>query len=120
MDVYFRNESGVGVTILVAFFDPNACIEGPNDERWHLKGWYNLAPGATEYIFSTPNSTFYFYAQDTEGVGKRWTGQDKYAYLVAGIPADQCINIRPPGAEVFGLMEKDGGEVSTYTETLNP
>ena len=50
MKVAFKNDAGVELGVLAAFYDPNACH---GSGYWHVRGWYVLEPGETKTAFYT-------------------------------------------------------------------
>lgn len=119
MDVIFNNESGSEIQIIVVFKDQSCS--GGNDQQWHAMGWYTLEQNMPQTLFSTNSTTFYYYAEDTQGLGRRWGGTAKFVYIRRGEIINQCISIRPPGSETIGLFERDAnlGLTDTFTETLS-
>lgn len=113
MDVYVDNKSGARIQVVYVYFDP-----GCPGEPWHVEGWRDIAPSQNEYMFSTQNTNFYLYAEDIEGLGYKWSGQDKFAYIRRNEVLNQCINIQAPGSEAIGLIEYVTGGVPAYTVNL--
>jgi hypothetical protein len=114
MNVVLKNDAGVGLNVIVAFYDPNVC-HSTYKNNWHVKGWVSLAPGESKEVFTTKIDHFYYYAEDTVGAGKIWRGT-KIAHIIRGPPIDQCINIVPQGSETIGLARANtNGLHDTYT-----
>jgi len=118
MDVFFQNRSGARVQTIIANYDPDTCM-GNSDQRWRVRAWMTLEPGESKLAFSTTSTTFYYYAEDAVGLGRKWVGRDKLAYIVRGPEIDQCIKIMPLGAQVFGLIEVNTGELlQSFTQNI--
>jgi hypothetical protein len=116
MNIHFRNGSASGIQIVYARFEPSICA-GNGD--WLVVGWYDLDPGNEVFAFSTTGTTFFYYAEDSEGRGLRWEGQDKFANIIYQ-RFEHCINIVPPGSTSVGMRLYDTGQlVDDFTLTLD-
>lgn len=61
------NQSGRNATVAVSYVEVGAS-------SFTNRGWYDVAAGACRELVTTDNATFYFYADATDGSGRRWSG----------------------------------------------
>ena len=85
-------------------------------------GWYDVANGACENIVTTDNANFYFYADSTDGSGRRWQGghtlcveyPGPYTFYSDG--STECKSWQ----ELRSFEAFTAEEPGTWTWTLNP
>lgn len=117
MNVIFKNSFGAQVQIIIAYADMT-CPGEDNNQKFHAMGWYILDPGQSRQLFSTNAPFFYYYAEDTLGLGRKWSGQDEFLHIVRRGPINQCLNIVPPGSETIGLIQISELSANTYEVNL--
>jgi len=117
MRVHFHNSSGVKVQIAIMRYEPNAC-GGQGD--WLVEGWWPIDPGNEVFAFETTDIYSAYYAEDTEGLGKIWTGNSGPAYLIYRV-FSHCLNIEPPGSKRVLMRQINTGQLfDDYTINLTP
>ncbi|MDQ8027751.1 MAG: DUF1036 domain-containing protein [Brevundimonas sp.] len=108
------NSSGRSATVAVSYIQPG-------ESRFINRGWYDVADGACEELVTTDNANFYFYADATDGSGRRWAGghdlcvqyPGPYTFYTSGT---ECQS----GQELRGFTPFNSTEPGSWTWTLNP
>lgn len=114
IDLRVCNNSGRDATVAVSYIQPG-------ESQFINRGWYDVANGACEELVTTDNANFYFYADATDGSGRRWSGSHDlcveypgpYTYYTAGSYCE-------PGQELRAFTAFRADEPGSWTWTLNP
>lgn len=115
VDLRACNRSGRDATVAVSYVEVG-------DSRFVNRGWYVVANGACTSLVTTDNANFYFYADATDGSGRRWQGEHTlcvqypgpYAFYSSG--QSECA----AGQELRGFVPAHADEAGTYTWNLDP
>jgi hypothetical protein len=109
--VYFQNN--YGTTVWVATERYNTGCYG----SWENEGWYQLAPGQSEWLFTTTNEYAYFYAEAADGA--TWTGP--YGGSVDPYHAYDFCNTSNTNATDPGMRQIDlgGFNLFQFSYTIN-
>ncbi len=83
----FQNSQDHPIHVAVAYYENDASFTG-----WFSRGWYEIEPGETAVLIAgdLEYSTYFFYAQDTEGA--EWKGGGKYSFIVDPVNAFEIKN----------------------------
>ncbi|HEY1631620.1 MAG TPA: DUF1036 domain-containing protein [Rhizomicrobium sp.] len=99
--------------------DTAYSYKSQDDKTWHDAGWWNLAPGDCVRPFTSPTTTFFYYANSTTGSGK-WEGASMLcakteAFDVDESSAGQC----PDGYTLHKAIQEKMSGVD-YTLLISP
>ena len=115
VDLRVCNNSGRGASVAVSYVEVGGT-------EFVNRGWYEVASGACTNLVSTDNANFYFYADATDGSGRRWQGSHNlcveypgpYAFYSTGATA--CTSSQ----ELRGFLPFHAEEPGSWTWTLDP
>lgn len=96
MGLYFHNSTASTKWVVFAYYAPNCA-----GVTYAKKGWYQIVPGATAYVWSgwAGSDTFYYYAED----GGTYSGP--YFTQVPYVAFDWCWNTGQVGARNLGFRK---------------
>jgi|SRR5689334_16624279 uncharacterized membrane protein len=120
MQVHFKNNTSVAVSVAVMYYDPGSC-GGDGDFSTH--GWWNLQPGEEKYPFSSTNEFAYYYAFSADG-RLVWNGDVGPVYVYFA-KFDSCLNIGSTAADdqvgmrTITLPWYRSNPLATHTVNLN-
>lgn len=109
------NNSGRNATVAVSYVEVGAS-------QFINRGWYDVADGACENLVTTDNANFYFYADATDGSGRRWQGNHSLCveypgpYTFHSDGSTECKSWQ----EVRNFVPASASEPGVYTWTLDP
>jgi len=115
VDLQVCNSSGRDATVAVSYVPPG---EG----RFINRGWFDVAAGACSNLVTTDNANFYFYADATDGSGRRWQGDHTLCveypgpYTFYSTDDAECASTQ----ELRGFVPATATEPGIYTWTLDP
>jgi len=114
VDLKVCNNSGRNATVAVSYVEVG-------DSRFVNRGWYDVYNGACIDLVSTDNANFYFYADATDGSGRRWGGNHTLCVEYPGpytfySEGDECESWQ----ELRGFVPFHADEPGPWTWTLDP
>jgi len=115
VDLRVCNNSGRGASVAVSYVEVGSS-------QFINRGWYEVANGACTSLVSTDNANFYFYADATDGSGRRWQGNHNLCVEYPG-PYTFHSTGETEGAswqELRGFVPAQADEPGQYTWTLDP
>lgn len=109
------NDSGRNAKVAVSYVEVGAS-------QFINRGWYDVPDGACSNLVATDNANFYFYADATDGSGRRWQGNHSlcveypgpYAFHSDG--STECKSWQ----ELRNFVPASATEPGAYTWTLDP
>lgn len=115
VDLRTCNRSGRAATVAVSYVEVGTS-------RFVNRGWYDVAPGACIDLPSTDNANFYFYADATDGSGRRWSGNHTLCveypgpYTFYSTGDTECA----AGQELRSFVAAHADEAGPWTWNLDP
>ncbi len=109
------NNSGRSATVAVSYVEVGSS-------QFVNRGWYDVANGACTELVNTDNANFYFYADATDGSGRRWQGNHNLCveypgpYTFYSTGDTECASWQ----ELRGFVPFHADEPGPWTWTLDP
>lgn len=108
------NNSGRNATVAVSYVPVG-------ENRFINRGWFDVYNGGCIDLVSTDNANFYFYADATDGSGRRWQGNHTLCVEYPGpytfySEGDECGSWQ----ELRGFVPFHADEPGPWTWTLDP
>lgn len=114
VDLEVCNYSGRDATVAVSYVPVG-------ENRFINRGWFAVSTGACIDLVSTDNANFYFYADATDGSGRRWGGSHTLCVEYPGpytfySDSDECGSWQ----ELRDFVAFSADEPGPWTWTLDP
>lgn len=115
VDLRVCNNSGRGATVAVSYVQPG-------ENQFINRGWFDVASGACSNLVTTDNANFYFYADATDGSGRRWEGSHTLCVEYPGPYTFYSTGETECGSwqEVRSFVPASAPQPGVYTWTLDP
>ena len=110
----FQNSQDHPIHVAVAYYEDDNSFTG-----WFSRGWYEIEPGETAVLIAgdLEYSTYFFYAQDSEGA--EWKGGGKYSFIVEPVNAFTIKNADKSYQLKDDRIYKDFKKISTQGESTH-
>lgn len=115
VDLRVCNYSGRNATVAVSYVQVG-------ESQFINRGWYDVYNGTCQNLVTTDNANFYFYADATDGSGRRWQGNHTLCveypgpYTFYSTGGTQCGSWQ----ETRDFEAFSADEPGTWTWTLDP
>lgn len=115
VDLRVCNESGRNASVAVSY------MEVGQTNMFTTRGWYTVNAGACRDLVTTDNANFYFYADATDGSGRRWSGSHTLCVMYPGpFTLRQNGGTCGSGQELRSFDTFRAQNPGTWTWTLDP